>query len=343
MLVSDFDYALPRELIAQFPAERRDESRLMVLERAGETIRHGRFPDLLEALRPGDCLVLNDTKVIPARLIGRRPESGGKVELLLLRQRGERTWEALCRPARRLRTGARIEFGEGKLWATVVETLEEGRRLVEFGSERPLREAIDHLGRVPLPPYITREPVAADRERYQTVYARAEGAVAAPTAGLHLTSELLEMATALGVHIAVITLHVGLATFRPVEVEAVEDHRIHTEAFEMGPAAADTVNASRAAGGRILAVGTTTVRALESAADEAGRIAPTAGDASLFITPGHQFRAVDALLTNFHLPRSTLLMLVSAFAGREFVLRAYSEAIHQRYRFYSYGDAMLIL
>jgi S-adenosylmethionine:tRNA ribosyltransferase-isomerase len=343
MRVSDFDYELPRELIAQEPAERRDASRLMVLHRSERRIEHRRFPDLLKYLQPGDCLVVNDTKVIPARLVGRRVGSGGTAELLLLRADGGNRWEVLCRPARRLRPGAQVGFGDGELMATVVGELDDGRRVVEFKSERPLREALERLGQVPLPPYITRAPLPADRERYQTVYARAEGAVAAPTAGLHFTPELLEAIRGQGVRIATITLHVGLGTFRPVECERVEEHTMHSEQFQVTAEAAQTVNGCRGQRGRVVAVGTTVVRALESAADETGTVMPTTGEADLFITPGHRFRAVDMLLTNFHLPRSTLLMLVSAFAGREFVLRAYSEAVRQRYRFYSYGDAMLIL
>lgn len=343
MLVSDFDYELPQELIAQFPAPRRDASRLMVLHRDKQEIEHRRFPDLLEYLRSGDCLVLNDAKVIPARLIGRQAGTGGKIELLLLRPLEEEKWEALGRPGRRLREGACVEFGEGELRGEIVDVLEDGRRVVVFTSSKPLRDVLERVGRVPLPPYIRREPVPLDKDRYQTVYARREGAVAAPTAGLHLTPEMLDQAKQRGVHIEAITLYVGLGTFKPVTTHTVEEHKMPVEPFEISPDAAEGINAARSAGGRVFAVGTTTVRALESAADDSGRVMPVAAEADLFIQPGYQFRVVDKLVTNFHLPRSTLLMLVSAFAGRAFVMRAYAEAIRLRYRFYSYGDAMLIL
>jgi len=343
MLASDFDYELPQELIAQFPAPQRDASRLMVLHRDKQEIEHRHFPDLLEYLRPGDCLVVNDAKVIPARLLGRHADTGGKVELLLLRPLEEQKWEALGRPGRRLRRGACLEFGDGELRAEVVNVMEEGRRVVKFTSSKPFRDVVERLGRVPLPPYIRREPVPEDKERYQTVYARREGAVAAPTAGLHLTPEMLDQARRRGIHVRAITLHVGLGTFKPVTTRTVEEHKMHVEPFEVSPEAAEEINAVRSSGGRVFAVGTTTVRALESAADDSGRVMPLTADADLFIRPGYKFRVVDKLVTNFHLPRSTLLMLVSAFAGRAFIMHAYAEAIRLKYRFYSYGDAMLIL
>ncbi|MGE5554404.1 MAG: tRNA preQ1(34) S-adenosylmethionine ribosyltransferase-isomerase QueA [Betaproteobacteria bacterium] len=347
MLVSDFDYCLPPELIAQTPAEPRDASRLLVLERSTGQLRHRIFREIGEFLRPGDLLVLNDTRVIRARLFGRKEPSGGRVEVFLLRRlAGENeTWECLVRPGRRIRQGARLVFGEGELRGTVVGEEAEGKRLITFASPDHEPAAwLERLGEVPLPPYIT-QPLA-DGERYQTVYARHRGSVAAPTAGLHFTPELLETLEAQGVRRALLTLHVGLGTFRPVQAEKVEEHVMHSEYYELPAETAGAVNAARRAGNRVVAVGTTVCRTLETAARAAsgtGGITASEGWTDLFIYPGYRFRVVDVLLTNFHLPRSTLLMLVSAFAGRDLVLRAYEEAIRERYRFYSFGDAMLIL
>ncbi len=364
MKVSDFDYQLPEELIAQTPIEPRDASRLMVLDRARGTIEHRIFRDIVEYLRPGDVLVCNQSRVIPARLFGRKVPTGGKVELLLLTKRSDDTWEALTK-GRKIREGTEIEIGEreGAL-ARVVGLTEEGARLIRF--DRPIEPLLDELGVVPLPPYI-REPLR-DPERYQTVYARVEGSVAAPTAGLHFTPELMRKIEAKGAKFVFVTLHVGVGTFRPVREENVEDHKMHREYCELSPEVARQLNRARAEGGRIIAVGTTSVRVLETAARAGKReigklgtgrlvdqepsqftnsqstnlLVPFSGWTDLFIYPGYQFRAVDALITNFHLPRSTLLMLVCAFAGREFVLRAYREAVRRRYRFYSFGDAMFI-
>ena len=343
MKVADFDYVLPADRIAQVPAERRDQARLLVLHRQTGELEHRVFAELPEYLHPGDCLVVNDTRVIPARLVGRRP-TGGRVELLLLRPVGERSWEALAKPGRRARPGTIVEFGGGELTATVTQALPDGVRLVRLAYEGDLADVLERFGRTPLPPYIKRDADRPeDRERYQTVYARADGAVAAPTAGLHFTDELLARIRQRGVEVAGVTLHVGLGTFQPVIVPVVEEHRLHGEAFSVGPAAAAAINARRAAGGRVVAVGTTSVRVLETVAQPDGRVVPGSGVTDVFIYPGYHFRAVDVLVTNFHLPRSTLLMLVSAFAGRERVLSAYAEAIREGYRFYSYGDAMLII
>lgn len=342
MLVSDFDYHLPPKLIAQHPPPARGQSRLLVIPRDGGPLQHRRFADLPEYLCCGDCLVLNDTRVLPARLVGRRA-SGGQVELLLLRPVGEGLWEALCRPARRLRVGERIEFGPD-LTAQVMVAGEEGLRTVRLEHEGELLPVLERVGQMPLPPYIRREhPEAEDRSRYQTVYASTPGAVAAPTAGLHFTEELLQRIVASGVSITRLTLHVGLGTFRPITVERLEEHVMHAEWYRVPAEAAETINAVRAAGGRIVAVGTTVVRTLESVVDETGLVRAGEGSTNLFITPGFRFRAVDALLTNFHLSRSTLLVLVSAFAGRERILSAYQEAVARGYRFYSYGDATLLI
>jgi len=361
MQVALFDYELPPELIAQEPAARRDASRLMVLDRRARTITHHQFGDLVAMVGPGDCLVLNDTRVIPARLRGRLERTGGKVELLLLRALDERRWEALGRPGRRLRPGARVVLGGGAAQATVLERQADGTLVVRLDrvgwpsrpTGEPDRQArrlsyanaelLEAIGEMPLPPYIKRpEPRAEDRERYQTVYAAAPGAVAAPTAGLHFTPEVLGAIEARGAQLARVTLHVGLGTFRPVEVERVEEHTMHAEWYDVPPEAAKAVNAARAAGGRVIAVGTTSVRTLETAWDGHSLVAGS-GWTRAFIYPGYTFAVTDALLTNFHLPRSTLLMLVAALAGREFLLEAYAEAARLRYRFYSYGDCMLIV
>jgi S-adenosylmethionine:tRNA ribosyltransferase-isomerase len=342
MDVSLFDYALPSELIAQEPAERRDQSRMMVVDREAGSFRDGRFEEIVDLLRPGDCLVLNDTRVIPARLVGRRIPTGGKAEVFLIRRLGEWEWEVLAKPGKKLRPGTQVSFGDGKLTVSITEESEGGLRRARFRGVGRWEALLDELGSTPLPPYIKRpEPRAEDRERYQTVYARHDGAVAAPTAGLHFTPEILTRLADLGVETATVTLHVGWGTFQPVDAEQVEDHVIHEEYYEVSPAAADLINAVRPAGGRIVAVGTTTVRALETCAS-AGCVRPGSGWTRCFIYPGYRFQAVDALLTNFHLPRSSLLLLVSAFAGRELTLEAYRAAVGRRYRFYSYGDCMFI-
>lgn len=339
MLTRDFDYDLPPESIAQHPAPR-GESRLLVLDREGPD-RHRRIRDLPELLRPGDLLVLNDTRVIPARLYGTRAGGGGgRVEILLVERTGEREWDALLKPGRRARPGTGIELEPG-LTAEVIDRGEEGRFRLRFSEA--IEGHLDRLGHIPLPPYIGRPDEAADRDLYQTVYAREPGAIAAPTAGLHFSRELLDEIAAAGIETARVTLHVGLGTFKPVKVERIEEHRMERERYEVSEEAAEAIRRTRARQGRVVAVGTTVVRTLESAALAGnGEVPPGSGSTGLFITPGFRFQAVDVLLTNFHLPRSTLLMLVSAFAGRERVLAAYEEAVRERYRFYSYGDAMLV-
>ncbi len=336
MLTSDFEYDLPASSIAQEPAPR-GESRLLVLDRTGPD-RHARVSDLPRLLRPGDLLVLNDTRVIPARLYG-RSAGGGKMEILLVEPLAEREWDALVKPGRRARPGARFEIGEG-LTAVVIDRLEDGRFRLRFSE--PVEPHLERLGHIPLPPYIHRPDTPEDRERYQTVYARRPGAVAAPTAGLHFSEELLREIEAAGIEIARVTLHVGIGTFKPVSAERIEEHRMERERYEIGEETAEAVRRARESGRRIVAVGTTVVRTLEGAARAGGgEVRAGEGSTDLFITPGFSFQVVDALLTNFHLPRSTLLMLVSAFAGRERVLAAYNEAVREGYRFYSYGDAML--
>jgi len=342
MDVSLFDYALPSELIAQEPAERRDQSRMMVVDREAGSFRDGRFEEIVDLLRPNDCLVLNDTRVIPARLVGRRMPSGGKAEVFLIRQLGEWEWEVLAKPGKKLRPGTQVSFGDGKLTASIMRESEGGLRRARFRGSGRWEALLDELGSTPLPPYIKRpEPRAEDRERYQTVYARHDGAVAAPTAGLHFTPDILGHLPDLGVRTAAVTLHVGWGTFQPIDSEHVEDHVMHEEYYEVSPEAADLINATRPAGGRIVAVGTTAVRTLETCASE-GCLRPGSGWTRCFIYPGYRFQAVDALLTNFHLPRSSLLTLVSAFGGRELILEAYRAAVERRYRFYSYGDCMFI-
>ena len=339
MKLSDFMYDLPEERIAQTPAEPRDHSRLMVLHRDTHEIEHRRFYDVIEYLNPGDCLVINDTKVIPARLYGERP-TGGAVEVLLLRQLAPKRWETLVRPGRKLRPGAEVLFGGGRLKGRVLENTDVGGRIVEFECEGTFEAALDALGEMPLPPYIHEK--LEDRDRYQTVYARQEGSAAAPTAGLHFTPELLSRIREKGVDIVPVLLHVGLGTFRPVKVENIEDHEMHTEYFEVTEDAARRINAARERGGRVVAVGTTSVRTLESAAKD-GRVQAMRGDTNIFIKPGYKYQMVDALITNFHLPGSTLIMLVSAFYDRERILDAYRLAVREEYRFFSFGDAMLIL
>ena len=339
MKLSDFMYDLPEERIAQTPVEPRDHSRLMVLHRDSHEIEHRHFYDVIDYLNPGDVLVVNETKVIPARLYGVRP-TGGVCEVLLLRQLGPKRWETLVRPGKKLKPGAEVIFGGGRLVAKMVETTDIGGRVVDFACEGSFEAALDELGEMPLPPYIHEK--LADRDRYQTVYARQQGSAAAPTAGLHFTPELLERIREKGVEIVPVLLHVGLGTFRPVKVENIEEHHMHTEYFEVTPEAAEKINAARDRGGRIVAVGTTSVRTLESAAKD-GRLLPMRGETDIFIKPGYRYQMVDALITNFHLPGSTLIMLVSALYDREHILTAYEQAVKDEYRFFSFGDAMMIL
>ena len=340
MKTSDFYYDLPQELIAQTPLDKRDASRLMTLDRVtGETAHH-HFYELPDFLRPGDCLILNDSRVLPARLLGQRLPGGGACEVLLLIDRGEKTWECLVRPGRKMRTGAKLSFGNGELTAEVVGELEGGNRLVRFDYEGIFLEVLERLGKMPLPPYIKEE--LQDQERYQTVYSKVLGSAAAPTAGLHFTPELLEKIAAKGVGIGYVTLHVGLGAFRPVKEEELTDHEMHSEYCVISQETADLINRTKANGGRCICVGTTSCRTLESWAAEDGHMEAKAGWTNIYIYPGYQFKVMDALVTNFHLPESTLIMLVSAFAGREHVLAAYQEAVKERYRFFSFGDAMFI-
>jgi len=351
MFLSEFDYELPEELIAQHPAAQRDASRMLVVERGSRSWRDGQFSEIAAELREGDVVVVNNTRVFPARLLGRREPTGGRVELFLIRRRedfGAHAWEALARPARRLDAGARVAFGDGRLRGEVLAAPGEGpERVVRFDCEGDFDALLEEFGQMPLPPYIKRDGAdlasqAQDRERYQTVYAGRRGAIAAPTAGLHFTPRVFDELRARGVRLAELTLHVGYGTFAPVRVEDLGEHRVAAEEFEIDAEAAAEINRARGLGGRVVAVGTTTVRALETAADECGRVRPGRGETGLTITPGHAFRAADALLTNFHFPRSSLLVLVAAFAGRELTLAAYRHAVRSRYRFYSYGDCMLI-
>lgn len=338
---SDFYFELPQELIAQDPLTDRASSRLLVLDKETGEIEHHVFRDILRYLVPGDCLVLNNTKVIPARLLGVKEETGAAVEVLLLKRREKDVWETLVRPGKKMRPGAKLSFGDGLLRAEVLEVVEEGNRLIRFTYEGIFEEVLDQLGEMPLPPYITHK--LQDKNRYQTVYAKYEGSAAAPTAGLHFTNPLLEEIRSAGVKIAHITLHVGLGTFRPVKVENVKEHHMHSEFYQIDEEQAQTINQTKADGGRIIAVGTTSCRTLESAVDEKGFLHPGSGWTDIFMYPGYSFRMIDGLVTNFHLPESTLLMLVSALAGRERILAAYEEAVKERYRFFSFGDAMLIL
>ena len=341
MKTSDFDYVLPEELIAQTPIEPRDHSRLMVVHRGTGAIEHKHFYDLPQYLRPGDALVINETKVIPARLLGVKEDTGVPVEVLLLRRENATDWEALVRPGRRLKPGATCVFGDGLLRCTVLENVAEtGGRLVRFQYEGVFEELLDRLGEMPLPPYIHEK--LQDQSRYQTVYAKAEGSAAAPTAGLHFTPALLEQVRAMGVTVVPVLLHVGLGTFRPVKEEDVDKHVMHSEYDQVTREAADTLNRIRQAGGRLICVGTTSVRTIETVADDGGIIHPGAGETAIFIKPGVKIKAVDALITNFHLPQSTLLMLVSTFLGREQALAAYELAVKEKYRFFSFGDAMFI-
>lgn len=340
MNCSDFYYDLPQELIAQDPLEDRSSSRLMVLDRETGSIEHRSFKDIVEYLRPGDCLVINDTKVIPARLMGSKAETGATIEVLLLKRRENDIWECLVKPGKKARTGTVILFGDGILSGEIVDVLDDGNRLIQFHYEGIFEEILDRLGQMPLPPYITH--ALQDKNRYQTVYAKYEGSAAAPTAGLHFTPQLMEQIRSMGVEIASVTLHVGLGTFRPVKVENVEEHHMHSEFYNIRPEEAQKINDARKNGGRIIAVGTTSCRTLESAALEDGTIPAKSDDTEIFIYPGYRFKAIDCLITNFHLPESTLIMLVSALAGREHIMNAYETAVKERYRFFSFGDAMFI-
>ena len=340
MKTSDFNYELPPELIAQTPIPQRDASRLLVLDKETGATRHMHFFDLPTLLGPGDCLVLNDSRVLPARLLGHREPTGGAVEVLLLIDRGDKVWECLVRPGRKLKPGTRLSFGDGSLKAEVVEVCEGGNRLVRFEYEGIFLETLERLGKMPLPPYIKAE--LSDPERYQTVYSREVGSAAAPTAGLHFTRALLEQVQEMGVKVCYVTLHVGLGTFRPVKEEEITDHEMHSEYCMISAETAETINRTKREGGRVICVGTTSCRTIESWAAEDGTLKECAGWTNIFIYPGYRFKVMDALVTNFHLPESTLIMLVSALAGREHVLSAYKEAVEQRYRFFSFGDAMFI-
>lgn len=341
MKTSDFYYELPQELIAQDPLEDRSASRLMHLSLTDDNIEHLHFKEILRFLQPGDCLVINDTKVIPARLYGRKEDTGAGIEILLLKRREKDVWECLVKPGKKARPGAKLSFGDGLLRGEITEIIEEGNRLIRFSYEGIFEEILDRLGEMPLPPYITHK--LQDKNRYQTVYAKHDGSAAAPTAGLHFTKELLEQIKARGVQIAYVTLHVGLGTFRPVKVDDVENHHMHSEYYVVEEEQAQLINETKKNGGRVIAVGTTSCRTLESAATEDGILKPGSGWTQIFIYPGYHFKMIDGLITNFHLPESTLLMLVSALAGKEKILRAYEEAVKERYRFFSFGDAMLIL
>lgn len=341
MQTKDFDFYLPEELIAQDPLEDRSSSRLLVLNKETGERTHRIFRDIVEYLEPGDCLVINNTKVIPARLIGEKEGTGAHIELLLLKRKEKDIWETLVKPGKKAKPGTRISFGGGLLIGEIIDVVEEGNRLVRFTYEGIFEEILDELGQMPLPPYITHQ--LQDKNRYQTVYAKYEGSAAAPTAGLHFTKELLEEIAAKGVVIVNVTLHVGLGTFRPVKVEDVTKHHMHSEFYQVEPSEAEKINTAKAEGHRVICVGTTSCRTIESAADANGLVQPGSGNTEIFIYPGYQFKVLDALITNFHLPESTLLMLVSALAGRENVLAAYEEAVRERYRFFSFGDAMFII
>lgn len=340
MKTHDFWYDLPEELIAQTPLQQRDSSRLLVLERESGKVSHRHFYDVLDYLQPGDCLVMNDSRVLPARLLGHRP-TGGAVEVLLLRDLGDKKWECLCKPGRKMQVGSEVIFGNGELTAVVTAVQEDGNRVIEFNYDGIFLEVLERLGKMPLPPYIKAE--LQDQERYQTVYSREVGSAAAPTAGLHFTNELLELIRQKGIKTAFVTLHVGLGTFRPVKAEDISDHHMHSELCMIGPETAALLNATKAEGGRIICVGTTSCRTLESLVNDDGSFEAKSKWTEIFIYPGYQFKAMQGLITNFHLPESTLVMLVSAFADRENVLAAYNEAVEQKYRFFSFGDAMCIL
>lgn len=340
MKVTDFDFYLPEELIAQHPMEKRDEARLMVMNKENGEIEHKVFKDIIDYLETGDCLVLNDTRVLPARLIGSKEGTGGKIEFLLLKRVDKDTWETLVKPGKRAQIGTRFEFGEGELKAEVIGLGEEGSRIVKFQYEGIFEEVLDKLGQMPLPPYITEK--LEDKEMYQTVYSREQGSAAAPTAGLHFTKELLEKIKEKGVNIAFLTLHVGLGTFRPVKVENIEEHNMHSEYYCMSKETADIINKTKESGKNVIAVGTTSCRTLETIGDENGRVKEQSGWTNIFIFPGYKYKIVDRLITNFHLPQSTLIMLVSALAGKENVMNAYETAVCEKYKFFSFGDAMFV-
>ena len=339
MKVEEFNYELPKELIAQTPYDKRDEARLMVLDKENKKIEHRVFKDVLEYLNPGDCLVINDTKVIPARIYGKK-DTGANVEFLLLKNLGNDEWEAMVRPGNKLKVGSKVEFGEGILKAEILEIMPGGNRKVKFEYEGIFNEILDQIGLMPLPPYITE--TLKDKDKYQTVYAKYEGSSAAPTAGLHFTEELLQKIKEMGVEIAKVTLHVGIGTFRPVKVENVEEHEMHSEHFYIKAEEAEKINKAKKNGNRVIAVGTTSCRVLESVADENGFVKEIEADTSIFIYPGYKFKCIDNLITNFHLPESTLIMLVSSLAGRDFVMEAYNKAVKEKYKFFSFGDAMFI-
>ncbi|ADK16426.1 S-adenosylmethionine:tRNA ribosyltransferase-isomerase [Clostridium ljungdahlii DSM 13528] len=338
--VTDFDFYLPEELIAQHPLMQRDEARLMVLDKKTGDIEHKVFKDILDYLNPGDCLVLNDTRVLPARLIGSKEGSGGKMEILLLKRNADDTWETLVKPGKRAKVGSRFDFGDGELKAEIVSVKEDGNRIVKFEYEGIFEEVLDRLGQMPLPPYIKEK--LEDKEMYQTVYSKEEGSAAAPTAGLHFTKELLKKIEDKGIKLAFLTLHVGLGTFRPVKVENIEEHNMHSEYYCMTKETADMINETREKGGSIIAVGTTSCRTLETIGDENGKVREQSGWTDIFIYPGYKYKVVDKLITNFHLPQSTLIMLVSALCGREKILNAYNCAVKEKYRFFSFGDAMFL-
>lgn len=340
MKVSDFNYNLPKELIAQVPIKNRDQSRLMVLDREHKTIEHKIFKDIIDYLQPGDCLVRNNTKVIPARLYGVKEETGANVEFLLLKRVDGDIWEVMVKPGRKLMPGVRVEFGNGLLKAEILEKLEDGNRKVKFEYNGIFNEILNEIGLMPLPPYIHEK--LKEKDRYQTVYAKYEGSAAAPTAGLHFTDELFEKLKEKGVEVANVTLHVGIGTFRPVKVENIEEHDMHSEHFYIKAEDAEKINKAKREGHRVIAVGTTSCRVLESIADENGYVKEVEGDTNIFIYPGYKFKCLDALITNFHLPESTLIMLVSALAGKDFIMQAYEEAVKEQYKFFSFGDAMFI-
>lgn len=340
MRITDFDFYLPKELIAQHPLKQRDEARLMVLDKNSGNVEHKVFRDIIDYLNPGDCLVLNDTRVLPARLIGSKEGTGGKMEILLLKRTEDDTWETLVKPGKRARVGSRFNFGNGELKAEILEEKEDGNRMVKFEYAGIFEEVLDRLGQMPLPPYIKEK--LEDKEMYQTVYSKEEGSAAAPTAGLHFTKELLSKIAEKGVEIAFLTLHVGLGTFRPVKVENIEDHDMHSEYYRMTKDTSDKINKAKETGHKIVAVGTTSCRTLETIGDEDGRVREQSGWTDIFIYPGYKYKVVDNLITNFHLPESTLIMLVSALCGRENILNAYKIAVDEKYRFFSFGDAMFI-
>lgn len=341
MNVTDFDYDLPEELIAQHPNAKRDESRLLVLNKQKQTIEHKIFKDIIEYLEPGDCLVINNTKVIPARLYGIKQPTGANVEFLLLNRKKDDIWEVMVRPGRKLLQGTKVSFGNGILEANILEVLPNGSRLVKFNYKGIFNEILDKIGLMPLPPYI--KETLKQKDRYQTVYAKYEGSAAAPTAGLHFTEELLQKIKLKGIEIANVTLHVGIGTFRPVKVEKVEEHQMHTEHYYIKQEDAEKINQAKRNKKRVIACGTTSCRVLESVANKNGMVKEAEGDTNIFIYPGYQFKCIDALITNFHLPKSTLIMLVSALAGRDYIMQAYQEAVKEKYKFFSFGDAMLIM